>query len=88
MTQPSEWRKGRKATAVYVKKSICCGDSVLYKDIPLGRTYTVYPDSVGPGDYCCGACGKCFPVPIILTENSDGTDGWLPLGIFEIGQAA
>lgn len=81
MTQPSEWRKGRKATAVYVKKSICCGDSVLYEDI-------VYPESVRLADYGCGACGKCFPVPVILAENSDGTDGWLPLGIFEIGQAA
>jgi hypothetical protein len=77
----------RAVKAKYVKRSVCdCGFPTLEESVPLGKVYTVYPDSVSPGAILCGGCGSKFPVKFIDADDVGGRIGALPLDIFELDE--
>jgi hypothetical protein len=71
--------------AKYVNLSSCeCGYPALHEEVPLGKIYRVFPDSIAHGKILCGGCRRVSACPIISTEDG----GWLPLGILELGAGA
>lgn len=77
---------GHKVKAKYVKKSLCssnCTFPILGDHVPLGKLYTVYPETKEPFRLRCGGCGTWTPVQCVLADSPNGP-AWLPLGIFEL----
>ena len=74
--------------AKYVRRSVCeCGFSVLKEDIPLGKMYLAYPESIKHGAILCGNCGKKSSIDIIAVVDDRGVSGgMMPLGILELDE--
>lgn len=73
----------RLAMWAYMKRSVCpCGFSILLDDVPLGKTYTVDADSVGPGTLICGGCGEMSHIPMVMVQDQERGFFLLPAAIF------
>lgn len=77
----------RIVKAKFVRRSLCkCGFPVLRDNVPLGKIYSVYPESVQPFVYFCGGCHLLNQWAVIWAEDGVVEPGWLPLGIFELDE--
>jgi hypothetical protein len=71
----------------YVRTSACeCGFPVMNADVPLGKIYRVYPESIEHGKLRCGGCGKISPCDLILADDGVKPMGWLMLAILELDE--
>lgn len=79
--------EARRVKAKYVRRSVCeCGFPALHDSVPLGKIYTVYPDTVRNGGILCGGCGARTDLQLIDADDVGGRIGTLPLGIFEFDE--
>lgn len=81
--------RGAPVKAKLVRRAICsCGYGVLYDTVPLGKVYTVWPETIFHGGIGCGGCGKRTDCDIITVDDGLSPLGYLPLDILELEAAA
>lgn len=77
----------RIVRAKLVRTSACeCGALSVNEDVPLGKEYRAFPDTMRKRHWQCVPCGRDHHSNVVLVDDGVKPIGWLFADLFEFDE--